>query len=267
MSIRDKRDEKPATDTKEHGSGAVIPVNSTIRPTGNLNRAVAGAIARPTGRGLAAVQKAVEQAGMTMRGNGSIAWSVDATGSRALGWAEAQATMDKMFKILAGVGKVRMRLGHFGGGTPTVNEWSEDAEHVAKTMRGVQPRSGSTMHLPVLESYLKDDPSSRASSVIMVGDAFEEDHEQACLLAAKLKESGIKVFTYLDGQDMSAEQTFKMFADVTGGVFAKFGSDINLEDFALAVGLVTVGGRSALERLGQGKAKQLLLGGPSSDRS
>jgi hypothetical protein len=81
-------------------------------------------------------------------------------------------------------------------------------------------------------------------------------------IAAQLKDKGIKVFSFIEGDDWTAQSIFQRIAEITGGRFAKFGDALPLADLCEGVALLTSGGKKALRRLKNEKAR-LLLSAPS----
>jgi len=81
-------------------------------------------------------------------------------------------------------------------------------------------------------------------------------------IAAQLKDKGIKVFSFIKGDDWTAQSIFQRIAEITGGRFAKFGDALPLADLCEGVALLTSGGKKALRRLKNEKAR-LLLSAPS----
>jgi hypothetical protein len=119
-----------------------------------------------------------------------------------------------------------------------------------------------TQILPALEAFL-DDPEEPASAIILIGDAFEEDSDEADHIARLLAQKNIRVFSFLEGDHGTAEIVFQRLAAATCGKFARFGSDLPLADLCEGVALLTSGGAKAVKRLQNAKARQLLLAGPA----
>jgi hypothetical protein len=234
----------------------------TADAKGSLRRASSGGVAKPTGRGLAAVEKVSKRANVSGRGN--IGFLIDATASRSSTWEEAQSIQSKMFESVTGMGSMGMRLVHFGGNQLSANDWTKDTKEMASKMADVSCRGGQTQIIDGFNAFLSDADSEKANSIILIGDSYEESEYDIEETANRLKDKGIKVFAFHEGDDHwgEAENAFKKFAEITGGTFAKFGADMPLQDLCEGVALLTVGGQSALNRLKNAGARQLLLSGP-----
>lgn len=220
---------------------------------GSLRKAASGQIARPDGKGLAAVRKASMH--MTNSGAANIGIIIDATGSRRGNWEEAQSIQRDMFREIA---RMRLRLVHYGGHKVTDHGWKDDAEEVANIMAEVSCAMGGTQILESFERFLDSDSAHDTGSVIMIGDSFEEEDPDE--MARRLKDRGIPVYAFHEGDNADAAMQFQKIAEITGGKFAKFGPDMPLSDLCKGVALMTYGGESALSRLENAAARQLLSG-------
>lgn len=187
---------------------------------------------------------------------------IDATASRSKRWEEAQVIQAQMFRAAAKLAALSLRLIHFGGNELTDRGWVTSPRAVAAKMAGVRCVSGSTQILPALAVFAAEGPQSRADAIILIGDCFEEDVREAEALALALKVAGIKVFSFLDGDDGTAQDVFRRLADITGGKFARLGEGLPLADLCQGVTLLTAGGQQALARLPDERVKRLLLPAP-----
>jgi hypothetical protein len=191
-----------------------------------------------------------------------IGFLVDATASRENTWEQAQTIQAKMFRSASGLRALKLRLVYFGGNRLTKLNWNDNARNIAAHMAEVRCHSGLTQIIPGLQAFIDEKPENRADAIILIGDCFEEDAATAAKTAALLKAKGIKVFSFIEGEDWTAHSVFKTLATVTGGKFAKFGNELPLDDLCEGVALMTSGGEKALTRLKNDKVR-LLLTGPS----
>ena len=168
-----------------------------------------------------------------------------------------------MFRSAAGLSALSLRLVHFGGNQMTDHGWMTDPRAVAARMAEVRCMTGHTQIVPALLQFAEESPESRANSLILIGDCFEESQEDALAAARALKSAGIRVFSFHEGKDWTAETVFRQLAEETGGKFARFGEDLPLGALCEGVALLTAGGDQAVKRLGNKKVRQLLLTGPS----
>jgi hypothetical protein len=189
-----------------------------------------------------------------------IGFLIDATSSRMPAWAEAQQIQARMFRSVAGMRALSLRLVHFGGGCLTDHGWMNSPEKVAATMREIQCIAGPTQLLPGLRAFLQDE---QPSAIILVGDCFEENPCGVAAVALDLRAAGIRVFSFLEGDDAAAAAVFRELAETTGGRFAWFGAELPLRDLCEGVALLTAGGHRAIKRLPNRKVQQLLLTGPA----
>jgi len=165
-------------------------------------------------------------------------------------------------KQLQACAPLSLRLLHFGGNELTDHGWQEDPRHLAAKMAAVRCASGLTQILPALEHFL-DDTAPTASAIILIGDCFEECSEEGEHIARLLAAQKIKVFSFLEGDDGTAQAVFKRLAEVTGGRFAQFGGALPLGDLCEGVALLTAGGNRAVKHLKNERVAQLLLTGPA----
>ncbi|MDX0174524.1 VWA domain-containing protein [Sinorhizobium meliloti] len=193
-----------------------------------------------------------------------IGFLIDATASRAPTWEQAQAAQAQMFRSVQKLGRLAVRLVHFGGGRLTDDGWFGDPQKAAAAVARVRCQSGVTRILPGLAAFLDAPPEMRPSAIILIGDSFEEDAREAERVGAALRNAGIRVFSFLEGDDGTAGAVFGGLARLTGGRFAALGAELPLHALCEAVALLAAGGAKALARLPDGPAKRLLLAGPST---
>jgi hypothetical protein len=189
---------------------------------------------------------------------------VDATGSRYQTWEQAQVIQARMFRETEKLNALSLRLVHFGGMALRDHGWMTDPHAVAARMAGVHCESGSTRIVPALRLFAAEGEESRAGAIILIGDCFEESAKDAYEAARALKRAGIRVFSFLEGNDWTAQDVFRRLAAETGGAFARFGESLPLGALCEGVALLTAGGEKAVKRLAHEKVRRLLLTGPSS---
>jgi hypothetical protein len=93
---------------------------------------------------------------------------------------------------------------------------------------------------------------------------FEEDTSEIAGIAQALSDAGVKLFTFLEGEEFYAASIFHLLSFHTHGTFARFGTQLPLRDLCEGVALLTAGGQTALKRLENKKVQRLLLNGPSN---
>ncbi|MCZ4262315.1 hypothetical protein O4G76_15855 [Limimaricola sp. G21655-S1] len=185
---------------------------------------------------------------------------IDATGSREHSWEQAQTAQLRMFKDLAGLKALQLRLLEFGGGKLSDYGWQGDALKVAKKMTAVRCRQGLTQFIPALEAFAND--KTKTDALILIGDAFEECSNVVLMPTCTLRNRGSRVFCFREGDDPVAASAFNSIAEATGGRSIKLGDQLPLSDLCSGAALLTAGGQDALKRLPNAKARQLLLPPP-----
>jgi hypothetical protein len=196
------------------------------------------------------------------RRSARIGMIIDATASRYRTWERAQVIQARMFRETAKLSVLSLRLVHFGGTELRDHGWMTDPRAVAARMAGVRCEGGSTQIVPALHLFAAEAEDSRAGALILIGDCFEESAEGAYEAARALRRAGIRVFSFLEGDDWTAESVFRRLAVETGGAFARFGESLPLGALCEGVALLAAGGEKAVKRLPNAKVRQLLLTGP-----
>lgn len=222
-------------------------------PTVKKNSTPAPGVFRRAGKRFAAKRRPVR-----------LGFLIDATGSRGDSWEKAQGIQAGMFRAASGLGPLSLRLVHYGGGELADHGWIDNPREAAAAMARVRCESGLTKIVLGLNAFRYYPPEERAAAIILVGDCFEEDPRDAEQMAFKLKQEGIRVFCFHEGEDWTAEGVFRRIAEITGGKFARFGDGLPLAELCEGVALLAAGGAKALKRLPDGRAKQLLLTGPDA---
>ncbi len=197
-------------------------------------------------------------------GKTRIGFIIDATGSRASTWLEAQKIQARMFKSLQGNEGLTLRLIHFGGNRVKDHGWLDSTTKIAALMNEVKCKTGLTKYINSINYFLHDLEHQNARSIILVGDHFEEDQENLFELARKLASKDIKVFCFLDSDDEKAEQTFRFLSETTAGKFARFGEDLPLSDLCEAVALLSSDTPDSVKKIKNENVKRLLLKHPDN---
>lgn len=195
---------------------------------------------------------------------GRLLFAIDATMSRQPSWDMASHIQAGMFRETLAIGGLSVQLVWFRGFSEfKVNPWVNDAQALARQMQPVHCLSGRTQIVRCLTHALKAGRKDRLKAVIYIGDCVEEPEGELYRLAGQLGLSGVRLFTFHEGNDARAERCFRELARLSGGAFAKF--DLNspdrLRELLGAVAVYAAGGRQALHdhgRQGAEAAKHLL---------
>lgn len=204
---------------------------------------------------------------------GHMAYVIDATGSRADTWAQAQKIQSDMFREAGKAGDLTVRLVHFGGHKVSDKGWFDNAHKLVSTMSEVSCEGGMTQINESIDKILSSEKLPR--NIVLIGDCYEEDDAALTHTIARLAACRIKVFAFLDVLDGqgNGEHAYRKIAEKTGGSFQYFGRDMNLKALCEAVAAYTTGGDDALKKLAQTSkeakaisAQVLRLSGPSAPK-
>ena len=198
----------------------------------------------------------LDQLATQMPRSGKLIFGIDATASRQAAWDQACKLQADMFDAVAGSGSLEIKLIYYRGarGECTAFPWTGDTKKLAKTMSGIMCEGGNTQIAKILGHVAREHDKAPVAALAFVGDAMEEELDKLCNLASKLR---VPTFTFLEGDDETAETAFREIARLTHGAFARFdaGAADQLRDLLKAVAAYAVGGAAALE----GKPGSVLL--------
>ncbi len=182
-------------------------------------------------------------------------------------WDQAKVLQADMFREAAGTG-LEMKFAYYGpevaGGVRTcriTTRWISDAHDMATVMGRAECVCGCYVHISrVLEQALKETQERSVQAIVIIGDAFHDDLDEAAILAMKLRRAGTKVFMFQEGYNPVTEHSFKFLAEVSGGAYFQFEASTQqrLAEMLKAVSHFATGGKEALEAKG-GEAATLLL--------
>jgi hypothetical protein len=174
-----------------------------------------------------------------------LVYAVDATASRSAAWEAAKKLQDKLFAAVPGELDVCLAV-HGGNQVHTFTSFTADAMELRKLAARIRCRAGYTRLLDILARSLK----TRASTVVYIGDVFEESERKALHLARLLKRNKTRVIILhdRDGQDADVE-VFHAIAEITGGAVLPFdpSSLERLGELLEAVAVLAVGGVELVE--------------------
>lgn len=193
-------------------------------------------------------------AGNIRKDEGYLAYVIDATASRQRTWNTAQEIQKDMFLEIARVGNLWARVVAFRGGNDGAREildigWKNKATDIVQQMSGLSCRAGETNIRGAIEKIIAGKQDFVPSNIVMIGDCCEEVESIVMPAARKLKELGVQVFAFHEGNDQQGERVYRAFAEITGGAFEKFSPRMPLKDLCTAVGVYTVGKEEALKKM------------------
>ncbi len=183
---------------------------------------------------------------------GRLLFAIDATASRQPTWDRACHLQAEMFSAVKETGGLAVSLAYFRGhGEFAATPFLTSAAELARRMAGVTCLGGHTQVIRTLRHALAQTKAERVNALILIGDAFEEEVDEACHLAGECGLRGLPLFCFLEGQNPVAATAFRQMAKLSGGAFAPFdaASATALRDLLRAVAVYAAGGRRALARL------------------
>ncbi|MGI9406169.1 MAG: VWA domain-containing protein [Hyphomicrobiaceae bacterium] len=188
--------------------------------------------------------------------NGRLIFAMDATMSRQPTWDMAQSIQAEMFEAVKRVGGLDVQLIYFRGfGECRSSKWVRDPVALANLMTSVSCRAGHTQIGKVLLHARRETEAERVHAVVYVGDAMEEQVDDLGQRAGELGLLGLPVFVFQEGRNRKTETAFREIARLSGGAYSRFdsGSAAQLKALLSAVAVYASGGRSALEKIGDGR--------------
>src|SRR6266702_5345369 len=121
-------------------------------------------------------------------------------------WDQAKVLQADMFREAASTG-LEMKFAYYGpevaGGVRTcriTTRWISDAHDMATVMGRAECVCGCYVHISsVLGQALKETQERPVQALVIIGDAFHDDLDEAALLATKLRRAGTKLFMFQEG--------------------------------------------------------------------
>ena len=172
-------------------------------------------------------------------------------------WERVKTIQTEMFAA----GPVQIKFAYFGreGALQTrpyiTTSWVTDADDMADIMdRG---RAGCVCGCyvqigDILEQALQETRQGPVQAVVIVGDHFHGDLDDAVATAKQLRAAGTRLFLFQQGRSDPTERAFRILAEVTGGAYFPFNPHIErvaerLPGMLEAVTHFAIGGMPALE--------------------
>ena len=172
-------------------------------------------------------------------------------------WDRVKTLQTEMFAA----GPVQVKFAYFGreGALQTrpyiTTSWVTDADDMADIMdRG---RAGCVCGCyiqigDILEQALQETRQEPVQAVVIVGDHFHGDLDDAVATAKQLRAAGTRLFLFQQGRSGLAERAFRILAEVTGGAYFPFNPHIErvaerLPGMLEAITHFVISGMAALE--------------------
>jgi hypothetical protein len=185
-----------------------------------------------------------------------LVFAFDATASRESAWKSAQEITGRMFGVIPEALDVALAV-HGGDDVHTFTAFSTDVDVFRQQAAAVTCRSGTTRLCDIMARTL-DAGGVRVMSYI--GDAFEEDADEALELADRFRLRGIQAVMLSDGAEGEALDLFRRIAERTGGALLDFrtGDSAFMGELLAGVAMLAIGGRKLLEAQHTAGARMLL---------
>ena len=74
----------------------------------------------------------------------------------------------------------------------------------------------------ILEQALRETREGPVQAVVIIGDRFHGDLDDAVATAKQLRAAGTRLFLFQQGRSDPAERAFRILAEVTGGAYFPF---------------------------------------------
>jgi hypothetical protein len=170
----------------------------------------------------------------------------DATASRSAAWATSGPLTEALLAALPGQLDVALAV-HGGGKLHTFTRFEKDARKLCDRVAGIRCQAGETRLLDILARVLTTDG---VSTIVYVGDVFEESAGQAHKLAATLAARNIRLIVLQDADclDHPERGIFAEMTALTGGALLPFDASAlpKLRKLFEAVAVLAVGGTDLL---------------------
>jgi hypothetical protein len=183
-------------------------------------------------------------------------------------WDRFKALQPEMFAA----GPVAIKFGYYGeeGELPArpfiTTRWVTDADDMADLMdRGrVGCVCGCYVQInDILEQALWETRQEPVKAVIIVGDHFHGNLDDAVTTAKRLRVAGTRLFLFQQGCLNQTEHAFRILAEATGGIYLRFNPHVErvaerLPRMFEAITHFAIGGMAALEARDDDSAVSLL---------
>jgi hypothetical protein len=175
-----------------------------------------------------------------------LVFAFDATASRDAAWRTSTALTDALLAALPGQLDVALAA-HGGGKLHTFTRFESNASKLRDRAAGVRCMAGATRLLDIISRVLE---TEGVSTVVYIGDVFEESERQARKLAGLMGKRHIRLIILQDTDCIGDPEKgiFAEMAALTGGCVLPFEASAlpRLRDLLSAVAVLAVGGTELL---------------------
>tara|TARA_B100000579_G_scaffold426598_1_gene434042 strand:- start:1333 stop:2019 length:687 start_codon:yes stop_codon:yes gene_type:complete len=188
-------------------------------------------------------------------------FGIDATASRQPTWNAACRTQGELFTAAHQISNIAIQLCFYRGFSEfTVSNWLTSETDLKYQIAKVACQGGQTQILRLLKHAITEHNKLAVKALLFIGDACEEDLDQLSNLAGQCGLLQLPIFVFQEGTDKNATDSFRMLANLSGGVHTTFdaSSASTLASLLGALSRYIVGGKNALEMSAQSGDKIFL---------
>ena len=201
--------------------------------------------------------------------NARMILALAAEGDDAFIWEQVKMLQTEMFAA----GPVQIKFAYFGREgalhrtRPYIaTRWVTDADDMADIMERGRARCVCGCYVQVgdiLHQALQETQEGPVQAVVILGDNFHGDLDDAVATAKQLRAAGSRLFLFQQGRSGPTEDAFRILAEVTGGAYFPFNPHVErvahrLPGMLEAITDFAIGGTAVLEARGN-EASVLLL--------
>ncbi|HUY68815.1 MAG TPA: hypothetical protein VMV79_05895 [Alphaproteobacteria bacterium] len=122
---------------------------------------------------------------------------------------------DQLFGKVIGSGQLELRVTAFLDGCRHSTPWSNSPIDVGSSTTRWHCFQDRTRYAEALEHSSNEDP---IDAIIMYGNRFDDDLQQALRLADRLRERGTRIYAFHVGNDEGSRNAYEQLAERTGGI-------------------------------------------------
>jgi hypothetical protein len=188
------------------------------------------------------------------KGESSIMFLFDATGSMARFWRETKEIMNEMVNRITKVGNVKLKCVAYrdycdGDRLFEQSKWHSKAEPLIDFIGGIVCNGGGDDPEAVEDALaLAYKEKEKVTRVVLIGDAPPHSLDKAKEQAKMLGKNGRPVFAFLVGRDGETGNAFSQIAKVSNGAFGKLGNYKDVLDMISVAIVHDLGGSGEVEK-------------------
>ncbi|WP_263356136.1 hypothetical protein [Acidicapsa ligni] len=189
------------------------------------------------------------------RPRGRLLFGLDLTASREESLEQARIATASMFKAVAAIGNIKVKLAWYRGEDECkVGRWHDGSEFLCQSIRNLGCESGCTQIGRILRLALTE--TEKLSALVFVGDHCHDELDALPGLAKELGNKSVPIFIFHECRDGDKEARkskpmFKTLAELSGGVYVEFkpNSGRVLRELLSNVAVFSAGGLESIKEL------------------